>query len=188
VCFTSFSQARSLRCFSVEGVKVSAGPKSDTPANCFNSGGMMFLNGLTNAHYSSHPGMSSSSTSGPTSDRERVISDDSAYSLDARQLAAGLRPGEAKPGTETLSALHKPLPQDRRARMGGTYEHVHSLHQQLPVSPRSVALVVEGQLPVQQQKDGSLAGMVQDRSRGQPCLFNYATPCAHHPLSIGLPP
>ena len=73
--------------------------------------------------------------------------------------------------------------------MGGTYEHVHSLHQQLPVSPRSVALVVEGQLPVQQQKDGSLAGMVQDRSRGQPaCLFNYATPCAHHPLSIGLPP
>ncbi len=49
------------------------------------------------------------------------------------------------------------------------------------------ATVVAGQ--VLQQMDGSRADVVQDRSRGQPVsLFNYVTPCAHHPLSIGLPP
>jgi hypothetical protein len=41
---------------------------------------------------------------------------------------------------------------------------------------------------VQQQMDGSLADVVQDRNRGPVSLFNYVTPCAHHPLSIGLPP
>ncbi len=71
---------------------MSAGP--DTPAKCFR--GLMLLNWLTNAHYSAHPEMSSWSTLGPMSDRERVMSDDSAYSLDARQVAPGLRPGESR--------------------------------------------------------------------------------------------
>jgi hypothetical protein len=83
---------------------VSAGP--DTPAKCFR--GMMLLNWLTNEHYSSHPEISSLSTSGPMSDSDRNAS--------------------ANPGTETLSSLHKPPLQDSRAHRGGTYEHVHSLH------------------------------------------------------------